>query len=117
MPSLRPRLVFPGYGNNDANQITDPGTTALYSNTGYSIAGALVDQRSREADIPLKARGSENYIWNKVARGTSATEPTMISAWKRRAAGSDSVSGSIRRHISPIGPWKASSERGAGGGV
>ncbi|HSX60737.1 MAG TPA: serine hydrolase domain-containing protein [Tahibacter sp.] len=79
-PSLRPRLVFPGYGNNDANQPTLPNTTALYSNTGYSIAGALIDQRSREADIPLKARGYENYIWNKVARGTSATEPTMISA-------------------------------------
>jgi CubicO group peptidase (beta-lactamase class C family) len=79
-PSLRPRLVFPGYGNNDANQPAAPNTTALYSNTGYSIAGALVDQRSREADIPLKARGYENYIWNKVARGTSASEPTMISA-------------------------------------
>ncbi len=79
-PSLRPRLVFPGYGNNDANQNAAPGGTALYSNTGYSIAGALVDQRSRAGDIPLKARGYENYIWNKVARGTSSSEPTMISA-------------------------------------
>jgi CubicO group peptidase (beta-lactamase class C family) len=79
-PSLRPRLVFPGYGNNDANQPNLPNTTAAYSNTGYSIAGALIDQRSREGDVPLKARGYENYIWNKVARGTSSNEPTMISA-------------------------------------
>lgn len=79
-PSLRPRLVFPGYGTDDDLQPDLPNTVARYSNAGYSIAGALVDQRSREADIPLKARGYENYIWNKVARGTSATEPTMISA-------------------------------------
>ena len=79
-PSLRPRLVFPGYGNNNVNQFQNPGQGPHYSNTGYSIAGALVDQRSREADIPQTAHGYENYIWQKVARGTSATEPTMISA-------------------------------------
>lgn len=79
-PSLRPRLVFPGYGNNNVNQFQNPGQGPEYSNIGYSIAGALIDQRSREADIAQPARGYENYIWQKVARGTSATEPTMISA-------------------------------------
>jgi CubicO group peptidase (beta-lactamase class C family) len=122
-PSLRPRLVFPGYGNNDANQIAAPNTTALYSNTGYSIAGALIDQRSRVGDIPLKARGYENYIWNKVARGTSSSEPTMISAClntgfragdiKNHATGYNDEDGSVSNYHSgngwgwegPAGGW------------
>ena len=113
-PSLQPRLVFPGYGNNDANQPAVPNTTAQYSNAGYTIAGALVDQRSREADIPLKARGYENYIWNKVARGTSASEPTMISAClntgfragdiKNHATGYNNQTGDVSNYTSG-GSW------------
>jgi len=79
-PSLQPTLVFPGYGNNPANQPHAPGGLAEYSNTGYMIAGTLIDQRSRGADIPATMRGYERYIWNKVARGTSSNEPTMVSA-------------------------------------
>lgn len=79
-PSLQPTLVFPGYGNNATNQLHAPGGPAEYSNTGYMIAGALIDQRSRGADIPSTMQGYERYIWNKVARGTSSNEPTMVSA-------------------------------------
>jgi hypothetical protein len=54
--------------------------TPTYSNVGYSLAGALLDYRSKFGDIPAHMRGYEGYIWHRVGRGTSSTEPTMITA-------------------------------------
>jgi CubicO group peptidase (beta-lactamase class C family) len=79
-PSLYPRLVFEGYRTQSSNQPFSPNTGPLYSNVGYSIAGAVVDWRSHGDDIPPARRGYEPYIWHAVGRGSSASEPTMISA-------------------------------------
>jgi hypothetical protein len=61
-----------------ANQ-TEPGDPT-YSNVGYSLAGALLDARSKNLDIPAHMRGYERYIWHRVGRGGQSSAPTMITA-------------------------------------
>ncbi|HEY8458771.1 MAG TPA: serine hydrolase [Blastocatellia bacterium] len=51
-----------------------------YSNVGYSLAGALLDCRSKLGDIPAHMQGYERYIWHRVGRGAHSAEPTMITA-------------------------------------
>ena len=77
-PSLQPLLVFQGYKTKAANQV-EPGNPT-YSNVGYSVAGALLDYRTKQNDIPSYMRGYESYIWHRVARGSQLSEPTMITA-------------------------------------
>ncbi len=79
-PSLQPLLVFQGYKTEAGNYVAAQLGTPEYSNVGYSLAGALLDYRSRLGDIPAHMRGYESYVWHRVARGTSATEPTMGTA-------------------------------------
>jgi CubicO group peptidase (beta-lactamase class C family) len=79
-PSLQPLLVFQGYKSNDDNQSLGQLGTPKYSNVGYSVAGSLLDYRSKMGDIPAHMQGYERYIWYRVGRGAVATEPTMISA-------------------------------------
>ena len=79
-PSLQPLLVFQGYKSEAGNQVEDQLGTPEYSNVGYSLAGALLDYRSRMVDIPSHMQGYERYIWYRVGRGAFATEPTMITA-------------------------------------
>lgn len=79
-PSLQPLLVFQGYKSEAGNYVVEQLGTPAYSNVGYSLAGALLDYRSKLGDIPAHMRGYESYIWHRVGRGTSATEPTMGTA-------------------------------------
>jgi CubicO group peptidase (beta-lactamase class C family) len=79
-PSLQPLLVFQGYKSKAGNQLLAQMGTAKYSNVGYSLAGSLLDYRSKMADIPAHMQGYERYIWHRVCRGSQATEPTMITA-------------------------------------
>jgi CubicO group peptidase (beta-lactamase class C family) len=79
-PSLQPLLVFQGYKSQAGNQLLAQMGTAKYSNVGYSLAGALLDYRSKMADIPAHMRGYERYVWHRVGRGAQAAEPTMITA-------------------------------------
>lgn len=79
-PSLQPVLVFQGYKSESGNQKHSWLGTPKYSNVGYSVAGTLLDARSMNIDIPANMRGYERFIWHRVARGLSGTEPTMITA-------------------------------------
>ena len=79
-PSLQPLLVFQGYKSKAGNQVLAQLGTPTYSNVGYSVAGSLLDYRSKMGDIPAHMQGYERYLWYRVGRGASATEPTMISA-------------------------------------
>ncbi|MEO6724820.1 MAG: serine hydrolase domain-containing protein [Blastocatellia bacterium] len=79
-PSLQPLLVFQGYKSEAGNQSLAQIGTPKYSNVGYTLAGALLDYRSKMGDIPAHMRGYERYVWHRVGRGTIATEPTMITA-------------------------------------
>ena len=79
-PGLQPVLVFQGYKAEAGNQIHEQLGTPTYSNVGYSLAGALLDYRTKLADIPEYLRGYERFIWHRVARGSSGTEPTMVTA-------------------------------------
>jgi len=78
-PSLQPYLVLPGY-RDGASQPDVPGSGPVYSNLGYSLVGALIDKRSRAADIPERMRGYERYVWHRVARGDAPYEPTLGTA-------------------------------------
>jgi CubicO group peptidase (beta-lactamase class C family) len=79
-PSLQPLLVFQGYKSQAGNQSLAQMGTAKYSNVGYSLAGALLDYRSKMADIPAHMQGYERYVWHRVGRGAQAAEPTMVTA-------------------------------------
>ena len=79
-PSLQPLLVFQGYKAEGGNQSAALLGTVKYSNVGYSLAGTLLDYRSKQADISEQMRGYERFIWHRVGRGTLAVEPTMITA-------------------------------------
>jgi CubicO group peptidase (beta-lactamase class C family) len=79
-PSLQPLLVFQGYKSEAGNQSPAQIGTPKYSNVGYSLAGALLDYRSKMGDIPAHMQGYERYIWHRVGRGAQAAEPTMITA-------------------------------------
>lgn len=79
-PSLQPVLVYQSYKSEAGNQLPAQLGTPTYSNVGYSLAGALLDYRSKLSDIPSHMRGYERFIWHRVARGTSSAEPTMITA-------------------------------------
>jgi CubicO group peptidase (beta-lactamase class C family) len=79
-PSLEPVLVYQSYKSEAGNQLPAQLGTPTYSNVGYSLLGALLDYRSKLADIPSHMRGYERFIWHRVARGTSSAEPTMITA-------------------------------------
>jgi CubicO group peptidase (beta-lactamase class C family) len=79
-PSLQPLLVFQGYKWEAGNQLHEQLGTVKYSNVGYSLAGALLDYRSKQADIPAHMRGYERYVWHRVGRGAQSAEPTMITA-------------------------------------
>jgi CubicO group peptidase (beta-lactamase class C family) len=78
-PSLRPLFVFQGYKTQAGNQPHGIGGTVTYSNAGYSMAGTLIDYRSRQADIPTYQQGYESYLWHTVGRGTRADAPNMTS--------------------------------------
>lgn len=81
-PGLQPRRVFESYrleaGNwAQANLDGKP----HYSNVGYTVIGALLDQRSMQADVPAAWRGYERYVWHRVGRGhVASATPTMITA-------------------------------------
>ena len=79
-PSLQPVMVFQGYKNDGDNQKLAWLGTPKYSNVGYSLAGALLDARSKSVDIPIHMQGYERFIWHRVARGASGAEPTMVTA-------------------------------------
>ena len=79
-PSLQPLLVFQGYKMSAGNQLLAQLGIPTYSNVGYSLAGALLDYRSKMGDIPAHMRGYERFIWHRVARGALSAEPTMITA-------------------------------------
>ncbi|MEP7272161.1 MAG: serine hydrolase domain-containing protein [Acidobacteriota bacterium] len=79
-PSLQPLLVFQGYRMAAGNQVPADVGEVVYSNVGYSLAGSLLDYRSKMGDIPAHMQGYERYIWHRVGRGSFATEPTMITA-------------------------------------
>jgi CubicO group peptidase (beta-lactamase class C family) len=79
-PSLQPLLVFQGYKSEAGNQSLAQMGTLKYSNVGYSLAGALLDYRSKMGDIPAHMRGYERYVWHRVGRGSQSAEPTMITA-------------------------------------
>ena len=79
-PSLQPLLVFQGYKTEAGNYVAAQLGTPKYSNVGYSLAGALLDYRSKLGDIPAHMRGYESYVWHRVGRGNLATEPTMATA-------------------------------------
>ncbi len=79
-PSLQPTLVFQGYKSEAANYKEAWLGNVHYSNVGYSLAGTLLDYRSKMADIPVHMQGYERYIWHRVGRGSFLTEPTMITA-------------------------------------
>ncbi|HEV8485659.1 MAG TPA: serine hydrolase domain-containing protein [Blastocatellia bacterium] len=79
-PSLQPLLVFQGYKSEAGNESPAQIGTPRYSNVGYCVAGSLLDYRSKMGDIPAHMQGYERYVWYRVGRGSSATEPTMISA-------------------------------------
>jgi CubicO group peptidase (beta-lactamase class C family) len=79
-PSLQPLLVFQGYKSEAGNQSLAQMGVAKYSNVGYTLAGALLDYRSKMADIPAHMQGYERYIWHRVGRGAQSAEPTMITA-------------------------------------
>jgi CubicO group peptidase (beta-lactamase class C family) len=79
-PSLQPLLVFQGYKAEAGNQSAALLGTVKYSNVGYSLAGTLLDYRSKQADISAPMRGYERFIWHRVGRGTLSVEPTMITA-------------------------------------
>ena len=79
-PGLQPIMVFQGYMTEAGNQNPAWLGTPKYSNVGYSLAGALLDARSKSVDIPIHMQGYERFIWHRVARGTSSAEPTMITA-------------------------------------
>ncbi|MDZ4813592.1 MAG: serine hydrolase domain-containing protein [Pseudomonadota bacterium] len=78
-PSLRPLFVFQGYKMHAGNQPHGIGGTVTYSNAGYSMAGTLIDYRSRQPDIPTYQQGYESYLWHTVGRGTKADAPNMTS--------------------------------------
>lgn len=77
-PSLKPSLVAEGFIYNDANVYTKPafGNPAEphYSNTGYTILGAIVETISQK--LSPDEHGYENYVWQHVARGNALTEPS-----------------------------------------
>jgi CubicO group peptidase (beta-lactamase class C family) len=79
-PGLQPLLVFQGYKSEAGNQSLAQMGAAKYSNVGYSLAGALLDYRSKMGDIPAHMQGYERYIWHRVGRGAQSAEPTMITA-------------------------------------
>lgn len=79
-PSLQPVLVFQSYKSEAGNQVLAQIGTPKYSNVGYTLAGAMLDYRTKLADIPAHMQGYERYVWHRVGRGTSAAEPTMITA-------------------------------------
>jgi len=79
-PSLQPLLVFQSYRWESGNQLAAQLGQVKYSNVGYSLAGSLLDYRTKLADIPALMQGYERYTWHRVARGTSTVEPTMITA-------------------------------------
>ena len=79
-PGLHPLLVFQGYKTQAGNQNVAQIGTAVYSNVGYSLLGALLDYRTRDAGTPAHMQGYERFIWHTVARGPNLTGPSMISA-------------------------------------
>jgi hypothetical protein len=79
-PSLQPLFVFQGYKSEAGNQSLAQLGTVKYSNVGYTLAGSLLDYRSKMADIPAHMQGYERYVWHRVGRGAQAAEPTMITA-------------------------------------
>lgn len=79
-PSLQPLLVFQGYKSKAGNQLLAQLGVVKYSNVGYSLAGALLDYRSKLAHIPAHMQGYERYIWYRVGRGSKSAEPTMITS-------------------------------------
>lgn len=65
------------YAQYEAGEAADPSTSTctndagmrqgIYSNVGYSVLGAIVDEVTQGADFDAKERGYEPYIWHNVA--------------------------------------------------
>jgi CubicO group peptidase (beta-lactamase class C family) len=79
-PSLQPLFVFQGYKTQAGNQSLAQLGSIKYSNVGYIVAGSLVDYYAKQPGVPANLWGYEQYLWQRVARGSSAVEPTMITA-------------------------------------
>ena len=78
-PSLKPRLVLQGFMNNPANVLGPPakGQSAqpIYSNVGYTILGAIIDELATDIYGQASQQGYEHYVWREIARGNAASEP------------------------------------------
>lgn len=78
-PSLKPRLVLQGFMHDPDNVLGPPAKGApaqpVYSNTGYAVLGAIVDELAVELYGKANDRGYEHYIWREIGRGSSSVEP------------------------------------------
>lgn len=73
-PGINPRFVAWGYLSTPANQ-----SSGVYSNAGYSLLGAVIDQITTSPSFPGR-RGYEAYTWWNVAlKEGIISGPTMIS--------------------------------------
>ncbi|HEX2616229.1 MAG TPA: serine hydrolase domain-containing protein, partial [Flavobacteriales bacterium] len=75
-PQLSPRLVLPGFASVLQNTpFTVHGKEQHYSNTAYTVAGAVIDEQTRDLAGPVTRRGYEDFIWSEVGRGNATQEP------------------------------------------
>lgn len=75
-PQLSPRLVLPGFASVAQNTpYTVGGKELHYSNTAYTVAGAVIDEQTRDLAGPATRRGYEDFIWSEVGRGNATQEP------------------------------------------
>ncbi|AVP98779.1 hypothetical protein C7S18_17025 [Ahniella affigens] len=80
-PGLQPRLVYESYRHEAANWSIAKLNKPNYSNVGFTLLGALIDQRTKKPHFPASMRGYERYVWHRVGRGHIASaNPTLITA-------------------------------------
>jgi CubicO group peptidase (beta-lactamase class C family) len=75
-PQLSPRLVLPGFASVAKNTpFVVGGKEQHYSNTAYTVAGAVIDEQTKDLSGPVTRRGYEDFIWSEVGRGNAVDEP------------------------------------------
>lgn len=76
-PGINPRFVQQGYNESAVNP--PPAGSGLYSNTGYSLLGAVIDSVTNEPGFTGR-QGYEAFTWWNVAlKSGVVTGPTMTS--------------------------------------
>lgn len=121
-PMAHPRLAHDAYWLYTIIAPPDPAipddptgtyTTGVYSNVGYSIAGAIIDELTH--DDPLGwANGYERYLWQEIGRGTQLEQggmATMALSHSWRATDIPNLSQGYDA-LGPVPSWSPGNEEG-----